>query len=246
MATTVRDLAQMIDHSLLHPTMNDVELSSGCELARRYDTASVCIKPYAVKRAAELLEGSDVKVGTVCAFPHGNSPSRIKAAEARQAVDDGADEVDMVINIGKALSGEWEFVRREIGLLNKTVVDGGAVLKVIFENDFLKDDQIVKLSEICSEEGVAFIKTSTGYGFTKREGGMYAYDGATSADLKLMLQHAKPGVQVKAAGGIRTLEDVMRVKALGVTRVGATATAAILDKAQKLMDEGVELESLIS
>ncbi len=245
MATTVSELAKMIDHSLLHPTMNDEDLRSGCELAKRYHTASVCIKPYAVKMAAELLSDSDVEVGTVCGFPHGNSPSEIKAAEAQRAVDDGADEVDMVINIGKALSGEWDYVRKEVALLNKTVKEGGAILKVIFENDFINEDQIIMLSEMCSEEGAAFIKTSTGYGFTKRDNGMYAYDGATVPDLKLMLQHAKPGVQVKAAGGIRTLEDLLRVKALGVTRVGATATSKILDKAQSLLDEGIELESLV-
>ncbi|HKK66478.1 MAG TPA: deoxyribose-phosphate aldolase [Clostridia bacterium] len=245
MATTVRELAQMIDHSLLHPTMDDAALQSGCALAQKYATASVCIKPYAVKTAAELLAGSTVKVGTVCGFPHGNSSSDIKAVEAQRAIEDGAEEVDMVINIGKALSGEWDFVRREIALLNKTVTEGGAILKVIFENDFLEEAQIVKLCDICSQEGAAFIKTSTGFGFTKRENGMYAYDGATLHDLKLMLQHAAPGVQVKAAGGIRSLEDLLRVKALGVTRVGATATAGMLDRAQQLIDEGIELESLI-
>ncbi|MFW6209298.1 MAG: deoxyribose-phosphate aldolase [Spirochaetota bacterium] len=245
MSTTVHELAKMIDHSLLHPTMTDADLRAGCELAVRYNTASVCIKPYAVKTAAELLAGSEVLVGTVCGFPHGNSAPEVKALEARQSVEEGATEVDVVINIGKALSGEWEYLRQEVELLNRTVVDGGASLKVIFENDFLQDEQIVRLCEICSQVGVAFIKTSTGYGFTKRENGMYAYDGATTADLKLMLQHAKPGVQVKAAGGIRSLEDLLRVKALGVTRVGATATAAMLDKARSLIDEGVELESLI-
>lgn len=245
MATTVSELAKMIDHSLLHPTMSDEDLKTGCELARRYGTASVCIKPYAVSTAAGLLAGSGVLVGTVCGFPHGNSAAEVKAAEARQSVEEGASEVDMVINIGKALSGAWDYVRREVELLNRTVTDGGAILKVIFENDFLEDEHIVRLCEICSEAGAAFIKTSTGYGFTKRENGMYAYDGATIADLKLMLQHAKPGVQVKAAGGIRSLEDLLRVKALGVTRVGATATAAILDKAQRLINEGVELESLV-
>lgn len=246
MATTVSQLAKMIDHSLLHPTMTDEQLRAGCELAKHYHTASVCIKPYAVKMAAELLADSEVLVGTVCGFPHGNSSPEIKSMEAQRSLEDGALEIDVVINIGKALSGEWDYVRREVEMLNNTVGAGGAILKVIFENDFLDDEHIVRLSEICSEAGAAFIKTSTGYGFTKREGGMYAYDGATVADLKLMLQHAAPGVQVKAAGGIRSLEDLLRVKALGATRVGATATASILDRAQKLVDEGVELESIIS
>jgi deoxyribose-phosphate aldolase len=244
MAISVHDLAKMIDHSLLHPTMTDEDLRSGCELAMRYDTASVCIKPYAVPMAVELLAGSDVKVGTVIGFPHGNSTTAIKVAEATQAVADGAVEVDMVINIGKALGGEWGYVKDEIRQINEAAVSGGAILKVIFENDFLEEEHIAKLCEICSEVGVAFVKTSSGYGFVKQPNGMYTYKGATAPHLKLMRKTATPEVEVKAAGGVRTLRDLLYVRPLGVTRVGATATAVMLDDAQKVLAEGGTLEDV--
>jgi len=244
MKTTVKDLAKMIDHSLLHPTMTDEILRDGCAVAKKYDVASVCIKPYAVKMAKELLKGSDVKVGTVIGFPHGNSSTEVKVIEASKACDDGAAEVDMVINIGKALGGDWGFVCNEINEINKAVVGKGAILKVIFENDFLKDEHIVKLCEICNDCNVAFVKTSTGYGFVKQENGMYSYKGATLPHLKLMRKHTKPSIEVKAAGGVRTLKELMVVRSLGTTRVGATATQVILDEAAKLLTQGIELESL--
>ena len=243
MSLNVKDLAKMIDHSLLHPTMTDGDLRSGCRLALQYDTASVCIKPYAVPLAVEELEGSDVKVGTVIGFPHGNSSTIIKMAEAEQACRDGAVEVDMVINIGKALGDDWEYVSDEIDLINRTVTDGGAVLKVIFENDYLEEWHIKKLCEICSGLKTAFVKTSTGYGFVKQENGMYSYKGATLPHLLLMRRLSDPGIQVKAAGGVRTLEDLLQVRRLGVTRVGATATAAMLDRASELTEQGVDLET---
>ena len=246
MKTTVKDLAKMIDHSLLHPTMTDEILKAGCETAKKYDVASVCIKPYAVKMAKELLKGSDVKVGTVIGFPHGNSSTKIKVAEALQACEDGATEIDMVINIGKALGGDWDFVKNEIDQINKAVLSKGAILKVIFENDFLKDEHIIKLCEICNDCNVAFVKTSTGYGFVKQENGMYSYKGATLPHLKLMRKHTKPSIEVKAAGGVRTLKELITVKALGVSRVGATATETILNEASKLLSQGVNLDSLAS
>ena len=224
----------MIDHSLLHPTMTDAELVEGCKLARRHDVASVCIKPYAVPLAKEILAGSDVLVGTVVGFPHGNSRVEVKLYEAERAIDDGAVELDVVVNIGKVLSRDWAYVSDEVRLLNQLSVCHGALLKVIFENDYLTDDEFkVKLCQICSEHAVAFVKTSTGYGFVKRENGMYSYTGATEHDLILMRQACLPLVQVKAAGGVRTLDDLLHVKALGVTRVGATATGAILKEAKK-------------
>lgn len=226
---TEREIAKMIDHSLLHPTMDDEALREGCELAVKYNVASVCIKPYAVKMAAELLKGSDVMVGTVIGFPHGNSTTRIKALETEQAIADGAVEIDMVVNIGKVLGEDWVYVEEEIRAVNEACVQNGAILKVIFENDFLPEDKYkIRLCEICSRIGVAFVKTSTGYGFVKQPDGSYTYKGATEHDLKLMRQHAAPGVEVKAAGGVRTLEDTLRVRSLGVTRIGATATEAIL------------------
>lgn len=221
----------MIDHSLLHPTMSDEELIAGCELAKKYEVASVCIKPYAVKMAVDILTGSDVAVGTVVGFPHGNSTIAIKAAETERALRDGATEIDMVVNIGKVLSEDWDYVKREIKTIVELTHRHHGLLKVIFENDYLPlDRHKIRLCEICSELNVDFVKTSTGYGFVKQPNGMYSYDGATEHDLILMRKHSKPSVQVKAAGGVRTLPDLLRVKALGVTRVGASATEAILNE----------------
>jgi len=230
---TLQALAKMIDHSLLHPTMTDAEILSGCEIARRYDVATVCVKPYAVTLCREALAGSDVKVCSVIGFPHGNSTTGIKVAETEQALRDGAGEIDMVINIGKALGGDWDFVRADIDAVNLACVNNGALLKVIFETDYLtRDEDKARLCHICSDAGVAFVKTSTGYGFVRGADGKYSYAGATDHDLALMRRECTPAVQVKAAGGVRTLDDLLRVRALGVTRVGATATEAILNAAR--------------
>jgi deoxyribose-phosphate aldolase len=231
--TTLRDLAKMIDHSLLHPTMTDDEIRKGCELSRKYDVATACVKPYAVPLAKEVLAGSDVGVCPVIGFPHGNSATAIKVLEADAATRAGGSEIDMVVNIGKVLGGDWAYVAAEINGINEAVLAAGAILKVIFENDYLQDQHIIKLCEICSEIGVAFVKTSTGYGFVKQENGMYSYKGATTAHLMLMRQHCAPSVQIKAAGGVRTLDDLLMIRSLGVTRVGATATQAILEEAKK-------------
>jgi deoxyribose-phosphate aldolase len=234
MTESLREIAKMIDHSLLNPAMADRELEEGCLLARRHDVASVCIKPYAVTMARDLLRGSDVLVGTVIGFPHGNSRPDVKVYEAERALDDGACELDMVINVGKALSGEWDYVAAEIRTINALAVQRGAIVKVIFENDFLPSDEPkIRLCHICSDIGVAFVKTSTGYGFVRGADGKYSYAGATDHDLALMRRESVPHVQVKAAGGVRTLDDLLRVCALGVTRVGATATEAILTEAAR-------------
>ena len=222
------DIAKMIDHSLLHPTMDDQILKEGIELAKEYDVASVCIKPYAVRMATEMLYGSDVMVCTVIGFPHGNSRIDVKVFECEKALEDGAVEIDMVVNAGKVLSEDWDYVYNEIAAVVASTKKHGAALKVIFENDFLPDDKYkIKLCEICSELKVEFVKTSTGYGFVKQPDGSYSYKGATDADLVLMRKHSDPEVQVKAAGGVRTLEDALKVRKLGVTRIGATATEAI-------------------
>lgn len=232
MDITVKALAKMIDHSLLHPTMTEKDLREGCELAKAYDAASVCIKPYAVAQAVEWLKGSDVMVGTVIGFPQGNSTIAIKVAETAQACKDGAVEIDMVVNVGKVLGEDWDYVTEEIKAVADMTHSHGAVLKVIFENDFLPADKYkIRLCEICSELKVGFVKTSTGYGMVKGSDGKYGYQGATEHDLKLMRKHSAPTVEVKAAGGVRTLDDLLKVRALGVTRVGATATAAMLDAA---------------
>ncbi len=231
MSTVTRqEIAKMIDHSLLHPTMDDRALKEGIELARKYHVASVCIKPYAVKMAAELLRGSDVMVGTVIGFPHGNSAVEVKVFETEKAIGDGAVEIDMVVNTGKVLSEDWDYVSREIAAVVSVTKKHGAALKVIFENDFLPQDKYkIRLCELCSEHRVEFVKTSTGYGFVKQPDGSYNYSGATPHDLALMRKHSAPGVQVKAAGGVRTLADTLRVRELGVTRIGATATESIIN-----------------
>ena len=223
------EIAKMIDHSLLHPTMDDQALKEGIELARKYHVASVCIKPYAVKMAAEMLHGSDVMVCTVIGFPHGNSRVDVKVYETERAIDDGAEEIDMVVNIGKVLSEDWDYVTNEIASIVAVTKKHGAALKVIFENDFLSNDlHKIKLCEICSELKVEFVKTSTGYGFNKQSDGSYSYKGATEDDLILMRRYSDKSVEVKAAGGVRTLEDTLMVRKLGVTRIGATATEAII------------------
>ncbi len=229
---SLSSIARMIDHSLLHPALTDLELRSGCELALEYNVASVCIKPYAVPLAKKLLSNSDVKVGTVIGFPHGSSQLDIKLKEAEKACSEGAEELDAVVNVGKVLSRDWDYVQKEICALNRVISDNGAILKVIFENDFLPSDELkIRLCHICNECKVAFVKTSTGYGFVKQPDGKYLYQGAVDHDLRLMLRETSPAIQVKAAGGIRTLDDLLRVKALGVTRVGASATKAILEEA---------------
>ena len=233
MTGSLLSLAKMIDHSLLHPTMTDVDLLNGCKLAAKHNVATVCIKPYSVLLAVEQLANTDVNVCTVIGFPHGNSKPNVKIFEAEQAIEDGAVEIDMVVNIGKVLSQDWAYVTGEIKAVNQACVSRGAILKVIFENDFLPADEYkIRLCEICSEVKVAFVKTSTGYGFTKQVSGGYNYAGATEHDLTLMRKYCTPDVQVKAAGGVRTLDDLLRVKSLGVTRVGATATEAILAEAE--------------
>ena len=226
-------LAKMIDHSLLHPTMIDEDIVKGCELSKKYNVATACIKPYCIPIVKELLSGSEVGVCAVIAFPHGNSVTSIKAKEAEEAVLAGGEEIDMVVNIGKVLSGDWDYVSEEIKAINDVVTANQAILKVIFENDYLQDEHIIRLCEICSKHQVAFVKTSSGYGFVKQDNGMYSYRGATDHHLKLMRKHSSASVQIKAAGGVRTLDDLLRVRELGVTRVGATATETILEEAKR-------------
>ncbi|QCX37262.1 deoxyribose-phosphate aldolase [Aureibaculum algae] len=228
-SVTKLEIAKMIDHSLLHPTMDDKILIEGCEIAKKYNVASVCIKPYAVKMAVEILKGTDVMVGTVIGFPHGSNTLNVKIVETEEAIKDGAVEIDMVVNIGKVLSEDWTYIENEIKEIHATCKKGNAALKVIFENDFLPEDFYkIKLCELCSKLKVDFVKTSTGYGMVKQPDGSYNYKGATEHDLKLMRRHTDTSIEVKAAGGVRTLEDTLKVKSWGVTRIGATATEAIV------------------
>jgi len=232
MNTEIFKLSKMIDHSILHPTLTDEDLKRECEVARKYNVASVCVKPYAVKQAARLLKGSDVLVGCVIGFPAGNSAIPVKVFETEQAIKEGSVEIDMVINIGKALGGDWDYIEKEIKAVTDTCHAGGAIVKVIFETDFVnREEDIIKLCEICTKVGADYVKTSSGFGFVKQADGNYNYQGATIANLKLMRKHSGPNVKVKAAGGVRTLDDLIAVQNTGATRCGATATAFMIDDA---------------
>lgn len=218
-----RDLSKMIDHSLLNPTLTVTELEQGIALSLRYDTGSACIMPYYLARCSELLKGSDVRASTTIGFPHGGHTTAIKVAEARQALADGGHELDMVVNISKVLSGDWKYVTEDLSAVIDVTHAAGQKVKVIFENAYLNDTQKIRLCEICSELKADWVKTSTGYAPT----------GATLEDLALMRKHAAPEVQVKAAGGIRDLDALLRVREIGVSRVGATRTASILGEARR-------------
>jgi len=231
--TKTKTLAKMIDHSILHPTLTDDDLRKECEVARKYGVASVCVKPYAVPLALELLKDSDVLVGCVIGFPAGNSAIEVKVFETAKACKDGAVEIDMVINIGKALQGDWTYIVKEIEAVTRTCHRHGAIVKVIFETDFVrKEEDIVKLCEICTTVKADYVKTSTGFGFVKDDQGKYGYQGATLPNLKLMKASIGPGVKLKAAGGVRTLDQLLAVQDAGCTRCGATATATILEEAK--------------
>jgi deoxyribose-phosphate aldolase len=224
---TYLDIAKMIDHSLLNPTLKAEDLESGCKLALAYDVASVCILPYYLKRCAELLRGSDVRASTTIGFPHGGHTTAIKVAEARQALADGGQELDMVTNISAVLSGDWGYVRDDIKAVIDATHDAGQKVKVIFENCYLNDGQKIRLCEICSELSADWVKTSTGYGT----------GGATIEDLVLMRKHTPPHVQVKSAGGIRDLDALLRVRAVGVNRSGATRTAEMLNECRRRLGD---------
>ena len=220
---TYAEIAKMIDHSLLQPVLTQHELEEGIRLARDYDVASVCILPYWVGRCAELLAGSSVLPTTTVGFPHGAHATAIKATEARQALADGARELDMVVNISAVRSGDWTYVERDIAAVLEVTRQAGARLKVIFENCYLNDAQKIRLCEICGRLSVDWVKTSTGYGT----------GGATPEDVALMRRHSPPHVQVKAAGGVRDLDSLLRMRELGATRVGATRTRDILDECRR-------------
>jgi deoxyribose-phosphate aldolase len=229
---TYRQIAKTIDHSLLSPLLTDAELEAGCRLARDCDVASACIKPYYLKRCAELLAGSSVAASTVIGFPHGGNATGIKLAEAEQALRDGGTELDMVVNIGKVLSEDWTYVRKDIEVVVETVHQAGAIVKVIFENCYLQERHKIRLCAICAELDVDFAKTSTGYG-----GG-----GATPEDLKLMRAHLPARVRIKAAGGVRTLDALLEVRSLGVDRAGATQTAKMLRECRRRLGLPLEAE----
>jgi len=230
----ISEIAKMIDHSLLNPALTDRELKEGCEEALLFHVASACVKPCDVKQTTKYLHGSDVAVCGVIGFPHGNSTIEIKALETEQIIRDGAVEVDMVVNIGKVLSEDWEYIEKEIRTITTIVKNHQALIKVIFENDLLPDDKFkIKLCEICSKYKVDFVKTSTGYNYIKGPDDKYSYKGATEHDLKLMRKFSSPEVQVKAAGSVGNLDAILKVKDLGVTRVGTKGTRKIIEDARK-------------
>ncbi len=217
---TERDIAKTIDHSLLRPELDDAFVEDGCRMAARYDVASVCVRPADVARAKAILDGTDVAVGTVVGFPHGNQRTEVKVVETRQALADGATEIDMVIQIGALKSGRDADVQADIQAVVEVAHAGGAIVKVIFENAYLTDDEKIRACRLTEAAGAEFVKTSTGFAST----------GATHDDLRLMRANTSAHVQVKAAGGVRTLDALLEVMALGVTRIGATTTAAIIDE----------------
>lgn len=225
MSATYQDFSKMIDHSLLMPTMDVAQLEEGCQLAVAYDVASVCIMPYYLKRCAEILEGSTVQPSTTIGFPHGGHTTDMKRKEAEVAVEDGCQELDMVVNISQVLSGNWDYVTTDI----KAVIDiahaAERKVKVIFENCYLNDEQKIQLCKICTELKADWVKTSTGYGTS----------GATIEDLKLMVANVGEGIQVKAAGGVRDYETLKQVRDLGVSRCGASRTQQMMDQAREAL-----------
>ena len=225
---TYQQLAKTIDHSLLKPELTEADVIAGCELAHQYHAATVCVKPTHVKLAAEILKDSDVIVSTVVGFPHGSNRTEVKVLEANLAIDDGALELDMVLNIGQLRSGKLDFVREDIQAVCDAAHARGAKVKVILENAYLTDPEKVAACKLCEEAGADWVKTSTGF----------APGGATLEDLKLMRETVSEKVQVKAAGGVRSLDAILPVIDIGCTRVGATATAAILDEFERRTGSG--------
>jgi len=220
MEWTSRDIAKMIDHSLLRPELTEDEIKKGCEIAKKYSVATVCCLPSAVTLAAMLLKGTDIKPTTVIGFPHGYNKTETKVFEAEQAIKDGALELDMVLNIGKLKSRDFDYVKKDI----KAVVDiahkKNILVKVILENFYLTDELKEIACRLCEKAGADWVKTSTGF----------AGGGATIEDLKLMRNAVSKKVQVKAAGGVRDLDMALKVREAGCTRFGATATAAIMEE----------------
>ncbi len=233
MAITPHDIAKMLDHSTLQPFLTEEDIRKGCELALKYDCASVCARPADVPILAEMLKGSDVKVCTVIGFPHGNHHTSIKVAEAKLAMDEGCTELDMVINIGKMIAGDHDYVREEIRQLADLAHARGAILKVILETCYLTDEQKVICCQLSTEAGADFVKTSTGYGSK----------GCTIDDLRLMRASVPATMRVKGSGGIRDLDTVLSARAVGASRCGVSATAKIMEEAEARYAAGTLVEA---
>jgi deoxyribose-phosphate aldolase len=225
---TCHDIAQMIDHSLLRPELTDEDIRKGCETARKYKVATVCCRPSEVASVKKLLEGSDIKTTTVVGFPHGYNKTETKVFEAEQAIKDGALELDMVLNIGRLRSGDYDYVRQDMQAVVEVAHRHNVLVKVIFENFYLSNDEKKVACKLSEEAGVDFIKTSTGF----------AAGGATLEDLRLMRDNVSESVQVKAAGGVRDLEMALKVREIGCTRFGATRTETIMEECYKRHGKG--------
>ncbi|MBR3899231.1 MAG: deoxyribose-phosphate aldolase [Elusimicrobiaceae bacterium] len=211
------NLAKYIDHTLLKPQAAKQDIQTLCQEARQYGFFSVCVNPYWVSFCKEQLKGSNVKVCTVIGFPLGANTTEIKVLEAKDALKNGADELDMVVNLGAVKSGDWGFVLSDIQAVRNAAEN--FTLKVIIETSVLTEEEKVKLCQLCTQAGADFVKTSTGF-----TGG-----GATEEDVKLMRAHVAPTMQVKASGGVRTREDFDKMVAAGATRIGASAGVKIIE-----------------
>ena len=232
--TSLLELSKLIDHSILQPTYTDDDLKKECAVAVKYNTATVCVKPYHTAMAAQLVKGTDVGVCAVIGFPAGNNPVESKVFETEYVCKAGATEVDMVVNIGKVLQEDWGYIDAELKAIHNACLKHGAILKVIFETDYVTNTgHKIKLCELCSKHNIEYVKTSTGYGFVKGQDGKYAYTGATLEDIALFKKHCSPSVKIKAAGGIRTLDEFLKFREAGVARIGASATVFILEEARK-------------
>jgi deoxyribose-phosphate aldolase len=238
---TVSELARLIDHAILHPTHTLRDTLAGAELGLKFGTASACIKPCFVRQTAERLAGSGVAACAVVGFPHGNGAVSIKVAETLQAVSDGAAEIDVVVNNGLVAADDWDGVAEEIRAVQSACAEGAAILKVIFETDYLADERIVRLCDICGQTGVAYVKTSTGFGYVKQPDGDFNCRGATEHHIRLMREHCGPGLKIKASAGIRDLDDLLKFRDLGCDRVGTSATRAILEEAARRFWGGVSV-----
>jgi deoxyribose-phosphate aldolase len=233
---TYRDIAKTIDHSLLRPELDDAFVEENLRLAAEYDVASATMRPADVERAVAALRGTDVKVGTVVGFPHGNHLTASKVFETERALEQGAREIDMVIQIAALKSGRDRDVEADIRAVVDATHAAGGIVKVIFENAYLTDDEKIRACRMTEAAGGDFVKTSTGFAPT----------GATHEDLMLMRANTSPNMQVKAAGGVRTLDALLTVMCLGVTRIGATATKVILDDFRERKESGDRGESVAS
>ena len=254
---TYEDIAGMIDHALLHPTLSNKELKNGCNMAAAYETATVCVKPCDVEQAAKNLKGAKTGVCSVIGFPHGVNLTEVKVLETRRACEHGASEVDMVINTGWVMNGDWKFVEEDIRAVCEMAHSCNAKLKVIFENDFLnkggsgmnRKELMQKLCQICENTRADWVKTSTGFGYVKQADGSMATLGATLEDVSTMVNACTRATQVKAAGGVKNLPTLLEMRKIGATRIGTSSTKVILDECRKVLTLppiSMDLDSIIS